>query len=731
MAGKFSIETIFKAIDQFTGPITRMHARSRSFARGIQVGMRQAELATDRAIAGLRSVTRIAGMAGLAVAGLGATVVRIGMNFEEAMSGVAAVKGVPVASLEALRKKAKELGATTKFTATEVALGMEIMAKQGRSTTDILKGIEGILSASAANNLDMATTASIVGKAVNAMGLDISQTTYVADLLTKAAQSTDSTMESLGESLKNAAATGKLLNVPLKEVVAGVASLQNVGLDASEAGSAFARMYSKLTKPSAGMKRQLKEMGVAFQTTKGQMLPFNVVLANLGKAADKSGGNASQLAFFTDLVGERGKKAAVILQDLAKKGDLGKLLEQLSNVEGTSKKSAETRLDNLAGDITLAKSAVDGLATKLYETEGGPLRGIVKGFTKWVDKNQALIAQKVDDYIEKIKEHLPEITTWLKRIAIGVGALYALKAALWITNTAIAAFQLVLGIASLVHKGFALAVLWSRAAVVKFRASTVGATLAQAASTLATKAWAAALWLGQMATTRTTLAQIANTLVTKLQTAATVAYNTVLRLGSALLAAFTLLTSRSTVATVASTIATKGRAAAQWLLNSRVGLGTKLLAGYKAAVVAITAVTRGAAASTGAFALALGAVVAAVAAIYALFDQLSKLDAETGGLGLFGLIAKMWEGGTFDPFKAQDMWQNEQARKRAKDRPKPKLVSVAGHEAGEAFGTRVTESGAEIGKGELTVKLPKDVEAEVTKEMARLGLKLAPTGAFD
>lgn len=326
-------------------------------------------------------------------------ILETGAGFEEAISAVGAVGLQTRAQIAPLEEEARRLGASTKFTATEAANAMETMARAGFTNQQILDGVGGVLDAAAASGLEMAEVADHVSNALKGMGLEASEATRVSDVLTLASSKTNSSIGSLGESLSNVASTARQFNMPLEDTVAAVALLQDVGLDASVAGSALNTMLTKMAAPTDEVARQMKQFGVTFEDAEGNMLPFRDVLENISLAAKKSGGNMDQVAFLAELVGLRGQKAAANLKDLFDSGRTDELTSALYDAEGAAKAMAGLRLDNLKGDLTLLGSAVDGVATKLYDVQGGPLRGVVQGITAWLSDSD-----KIDKIVGKFEE---------------------------------------------------------------------------------------------------------------------------------------------------------------------------------------------------------------------------------------------------------------------------------------------------------------------------------------
>lgn len=415
MAGRFSVDAVFRAIDHFTRPVRGMERALGRLVRGARVGLGQMGSALGGVAQKMATVSRYAMLAGAAAAALiTRDVINTGREYEQAITDVGAVMLKTRGEIEALDVKAKQLGATTKFTATESANAMELMAKAGFKQHEVLAGVGGVLSAAAASSMELAETADHVSNVLKGMGLEAMEATRVADVLALASSRTNSTIGSLGESMRNVSSTARQLKVPLEDVVAGVALLQDVGLDASVAGSAMNTMLTKLAKPPAAVAAQMKRMGVAFKDAKGNMLPLREVMANLAKAAKESGGNMDQVAFFADLVGLRGQKAATNLKDLFVSGKFDELAGSLRNAAGAAKEMADIKLDTFTGRWTLLKSKIDAIKTALYETAGGPLEKMLAGLDKWIDKNKYAFLADAPGWVKNMETLAKEFADGFK-----------------------------------------------------------------------------------------------------------------------------------------------------------------------------------------------------------------------------------------------------------------------------------------------------------------------------
>lgn len=444
MAGKFSLEAIFKAVDRLTRPIDKMQARVRRFTESAEKGMRSVDNVTGKTLSGLGKLSAAMAIAGTVAAGSLALAAKPGIDFEQQMANLGATSLQTRDQIQDLEKEALRLGAATQFSATEVGAAMEVMAKAGFENEEILKGVGGMIYAAAAAGEDLASTTEHVSSVMKGMGLATAESARVADVLALASVRTNSSIGSLAESMSKVSSTARQLKVPLNDTVAMVALLQDVGLDASEAGSATATMLTRMAKPTDAIAAKMRAMGVSFQDAKGDMLAPAKVLGQLVKAGKKAGGNMKQIAFFADLVGLRGQKAALNLKDLFASGKVTALVDELDHAQGTAEKMSGLRMNTFTGDLDVAVENVKGLSISLFALASGPLRKILQGFSEWLSKNQALIVSGIVDFIKSVADNLPTIVKWLERIGKAAAVWYAYAAAVKVATVAIAAFNAIM-----------------------------------------------------------------------------------------------------------------------------------------------------------------------------------------------------------------------------------------------------------------------------------------------
>lgn len=406
MAGRFTIETVFKGTDQTSSVIAGIEKRAKAMERGIQGPSKFA----DQGVSAIRQVGAAIAYTGVAAAGAGlafAQAIAPGADFDQAMSAVGAVSLMTRDQVADLEAEARRLGKTTKFSAIEVAGGMELMGKAGFNNAQIIQGIGPMLAAAAAEGAEFEQTASVISNTIKGMGMQLSDTARVADVLTLASAKTNSSISSLGESMAIVAPTARQLKVPFEDATAAVAMLQDQGLDASVAGSAVATMLTNLSKPPKEIAAKMKQMGVSFQDAKGDMLPFREVIGQLAKAGKNAGGNMAQVAFFADLVGMRGQKAALNLKDIGPA--LAGLTDELYKATGSAEKMAALKMDNFKGDLVKLSNLATDVGIDFFDLVKGPLRQAAQGTREWLAANQDVIKSDIGGWVKGVSTEFTNI----------------------------------------------------------------------------------------------------------------------------------------------------------------------------------------------------------------------------------------------------------------------------------------------------------------------------------
>ena len=322
--------------------------------------------------------------ASMAVAGLGAAAVKTAADFDSGMSKVAAISGATGDDLDALRDKAREMGAKTKFSASEAASAMEYMAMAGWKTEDMLGGIEGIMSLAAASGEDLATTSDIVTDALTAFGLSAQDSGHFADILAAASSNANTNVRMMGETFKYCAPIAGALGFSAEDVAEAIGLMANAGIKSTQAGTALRTIMNNLSGEVKITGAALGEVTIATTNADGSMRDLSDILADCrGAFSQLSESERAQAA--EALVGKNAMSGFLALMNAAPE-DIEKLSTAIDNCDGTAALMAETMQDNLAGQLTILKSQLEELAISFGEMLMPAIRAIVSKIQAFVDK---------------------------------------------------------------------------------------------------------------------------------------------------------------------------------------------------------------------------------------------------------------------------------------------------------------------------------------------------------
>ena len=322
--------------------------------------------------AGVSAVT--ATLAGITAAlGAGATAAAtVGSSFEAAMSKVSAISGATGDSLQSLTDKAKEMGAKTKFSASESASALQYMAMAGWDTESMLNGIDGIMNLAAADGLDLATTSDIVTDALTAFNLKASDSTHFADVLAKASSSANTNVSMLGESFKYVAPLAGTMGYSVEDVSLALGLMANASVKGSMAGTSLKTALSNLASPTEEMSNVMTQYGISISDAEGNALPLIDVMKQL---REKFSGlsETEQAAAASTLFGKEAMSGMLAIIN-ASDSDFDNLTKNINNADGAAQAMADTMQDNLQGQITILKSGLEGLGIEIYEGMSAPLQ---------------------------------------------------------------------------------------------------------------------------------------------------------------------------------------------------------------------------------------------------------------------------------------------------------------------------------------------------------------------
>lgn len=383
------------------------------------------------------SVVSTAAKAATAAIGAGIVAsVKVGAAFESEMSKVQAISGVTGDELAQLTEKAKEMGAKTKFSASESAQAFEYMAMAGWKTDDMLNSIGGIMNLAAASGEDLASVSDIVTDAMTAMGLaadgtttivkdgytkEVSNASHFADVLAAASSNSNTNVAMMGETFKYAAPLAGALGYSVEDLAQAIGLMANSGIKGSNAGTALRSVLTRLAKPPKEAAEAMEQYGISMKNSDGTMKSLMEVMENMRDSLQ--GLPEDEQAAAAAAIGGQEAMSGLLAIVNASESDFKKLSDAIDNADGSAEQMADIMQNNLTGQLTIMRSAAEALGIEIYESIQQPLTDIVKAGTQAINELteafktggvQGLIAagtQMVTEFISVIFNRIPEIVT--------------------------------------------------------------------------------------------------------------------------------------------------------------------------------------------------------------------------------------------------------------------------------------------------------------------------------
>lgn len=321
--------------------------------------------------------------------------VKVTADFDAAMSKVSAVSGAVGEDLDRLREKAREMGAKTKFSATQAAEAFNYMAMAGWKTEDMLDGIEGIMNLAAASGEELGVTSDIVTDALTAFNLTAEDSTHFADVLAAASSNANTNVAMMGETFKYVAPIAGAMGYSIEDTAEAIGLMANAGIKSSQAGTSLRRVMTSLQGEVTLVGESFGEVTIQTANTDGTMRDLTDIL-NDCRAAFSQMTESERAAQAQALVGQHALSGFLALMNAAPK-DIEKLRSSIASASeeqdgynGTAEKMAATMQDNLSGQIVILKSQLEELAISIGDTLVPTIREIVGKIQEWVDKFNSL-----------------------------------------------------------------------------------------------------------------------------------------------------------------------------------------------------------------------------------------------------------------------------------------------------------------------------------------------------
>lgn len=324
---------------------------------------------------------KVAGIAMIAkqVFDLGVDVVNTGKEFEESMSKVQAISGATGAEFSKLEGLARDLGATTLFSASEASQGMQYLAMAGWDTNQIMAGLPAILDLSVASGEDLARVSDICSDAMTAFGMKAEQAGEFADVLAVTSSNANTNVGMLGESFKYVAPVAGALGYSVQDVSVALGLMANAGIKGSQAGTALRTAMNSLVSPTKQAKAIMDKYGISITNQDGSMKSLGDVM---GILRDKIGklDSATQAQVASTIFGTEAMSGMLAIIN-ASKGEYDKLSQAVANADGSAKQMAETMNNNLQGSLKSMNSAWEEMKLKMYDAVQPALKATVDGIT--------------------------------------------------------------------------------------------------------------------------------------------------------------------------------------------------------------------------------------------------------------------------------------------------------------------------------------------------------------
>lgn len=404
-------------------------------------GFKAVETVGKTAGKGVSNALKMFGTAATAVGGFGATAINAGMSFDATMSEVSAISGATGEDFDGLRDKALEMGAKTKFSATEAAEAMTYMGMAGWKAGDMISGIEGIMNLAAASGEDLASVSDIVTDALSAFGMQAGESGHFADILAVASSNSNTNVGMMGETFKYVAPVMGALGYTAEDAALAIGIMANSGIKATQAGTTLRSIMTRLATDAGGSSKSLgalgiltEKLGVAFYDADGSARPLTWVLEDM-REAWKGLTVEEQNNYAKKIAGQEAISGFLALMN-AEEDTWWDLSVAIENCGNAAEDMSKVRLDNLQGDITLLKSAFESLQIAISDSLTPTLRefaqfgqkamaGLLEGFQGGgVSGFMSALSGIVTDGVTMLAEKAPEFASvslqFIQALASGI-----------------------------------------------------------------------------------------------------------------------------------------------------------------------------------------------------------------------------------------------------------------------------------------------------------------------
>lgn len=395
MAKSKFIDVTLRFRDQMTGKMdVAIDKMTASQKRLNQVGGKLVK--TGKSITNVGSTLTKGVTAPLVAAG--AACVKTAAEFESSMSNVQAIAGASGEEMEQLKEKALEMGAKTKFSASESADAFSYMATAGWETSEMLDGIEGIMYLAGATGEDLAQTSDIVTDSLTAFGLTASDTNHFVDVLAQTANATNTDVSKMGETFKYVAPVAGALGYSIEDTSVAIGLMANQGIKASQAGTALRSLLTNLSKPTDAMQGAMDKLGISLTDSAGNMKSLDEVMQDLRQGFSGLS-KAEKSNYAATIAGKNGMTGLLAIVNSTDE-DFNSATESINNCTGAAKEMYDVATDNLEGSLTTLKSTIETISISIGDRLSPYVAKATAFIQKLADKFNSLSDEQLDTIIK-------------------------------------------------------------------------------------------------------------------------------------------------------------------------------------------------------------------------------------------------------------------------------------------------------------------------------------------
>lgn len=413
------IQAILNLQDNMSRGLLAAARNTQGVTREMRTATREVVNFKNKASAAVTDAAKkVAALGVAAVGAFAAFSVKTGMDFESQMSKVQAISGATATEVEALTAKAKEMGATTKFSATESAQALEYMAMAGWKTDQMIGGLPGIMNLAAASGEDLAEVSDIVTDALTAFGLKASDSAHFADVLAKASSSSNTNVSLMGNTFQYVAPVAGALGYSIEDTAVAIGLMANAGIKGEKAGTALRGALTNLAKPSDAVAAYMDALNVSLTDAQGNVKPLSALMVDLRQ---KFAGltDAQKAEYAAGIAGKEAMSGLLAIVN-ASDADFNNLTQAIANSDGTAQSMAQTMQDNLKGQLEQLGGAVETVGLTFYDAIKGKatdaITSIADKISAWQsDGSIDAVAEKVGVVFGNAVDKASSALTWLSQ----------------------------------------------------------------------------------------------------------------------------------------------------------------------------------------------------------------------------------------------------------------------------------------------------------------------------